>query len=51
MGAGFPIRLVRADWRVLVICWWFRSAKAFSLAMRYTLSFGLGVLGCLLLIG
>ncbi len=51
MGAGFPISLVRADLRVSIICWWFRSAKALSLAMRYTLSFGLEVLGCLLLIG
>ena len=51
MSAGFPISLVRAGWRVSVICWWLRSARALSLAMRYMLSFGLEVLGCLLLIG
>ena len=48
MGAGFPISLVRADWRVSVICWWLRSARALSLAMRYIFSFGLEVLGYLL---
>ena len=51
MGAGFPIRLVRADCRVSVICWWLRSARALSLAMRYTFSFGLEFLGCLLKVG
>ena len=48
MGAGFPISLVRASWRVLMICCWLRSASAFSFAMRYMFSFGLEVLGCLL---
>ena len=51
MGAGFPVSLVRAGLRVSIMCWWFRSARALSLAMRYTLSFGLEMLGCLLLIG
>ena len=48
MGACFPVSLVRTDWRVSVICLWLSSAKALSLAMRYTFSFGLEVLGCLL---
>ena len=41
MRAGFPNILVRAGWRVSLIFWWFRSASAFSLAIRYTFSFGL----------
>ncbi len=34
MGAGFSVSVVRTDWRVSVMIWWLRSAKAFSLAMR-----------------
>ena len=48
MGAGFPVSLVRTNWRVLAICWWLRSARDFSSAMRYIFSFGLEMLGCLL---
>ncbi len=48
MCVGFPNSVVRAGWRVFVICWWLRSASALSLAMRYTFSFGLEMLGCLL---
>ncbi len=48
MGAGFPVSLVKTDWRVSVICWWLRSARAFSLAMRYIFRFGLELFGCLL---
>ena len=48
MGVGFPSSLVRAVWRVSMICGWLRSASAFSFAMRYTFSFDLEALGCLL---
>ncbi len=50
-GGFFPISFVSASWRVLVICGWLRSARAFSLAMRYILSCGLETLGCFLYIG
>ncbi len=43
----FPVRLVITSLSVFVICRWFSSAKAFSLATRYMLSFGLGILGWL----
>jgi len=47
----FPVNLVRAAWRVLIVCDLLRSARSFSLAMRYMLSFGLELLGRLLWVG
>ncbi len=47
-GGFFPITLVMAFCSVLIICVLLRSARAFSLATRYTLSLGLETLGDLL---
>ncbi len=52
MGGGFfPISFVSASWSVLMICGWLRSARDYSLAVRYTLSCGLETLGCFLCVG
>ncbi len=45
MGGVFPIYLVRAACRVLMVCGLSISARALSLAMRYILSFGLEMWG------
>ena len=51
MGGIRPIDLARAAWRVLMVCGLLRIARALSLAMRYILSFGLEIWGCLLWVG
>ena len=50
-GVFFPASLVIASCSVFVACGWLRSAMTFSLATRYTLSFGLETLGDLSCIG
>ena len=45
-GISFPRMWERVACRVLVMCSWFSSRRAFSLATRYMLSFVLCVLFC-----